>query len=387
MLFDWLVVGAGFTGAVLAERIATQLGQRVLVVDRRSHIGGNAADSLDAHGVLIHTHGPHIFHTNSPRIAEYLSRFTEWTPYEHRVLASIDGVLVPAPFNLTSFERILGRAEGARLAKLLTDEYGVGGSVPILTMRQSKLAEVRRTADFIYEKLFLHYTTKQWGVLPEALDSAVSARVPVRLSYDDRYFQDSFQKMPSAGYTPLFKRMLNHPLITVRLGVVYDEAVDQFRFDRMIFTGPIDEYFGYRHDPLPYRSMSFSYDSRETDKLIQPTATLNYPTPAEQHRFTRTTEFRHMTSQCDVAWSTIAVEVPEPYTPGRNEPHYPIPCEQNREIARKYQADADKLGSVIFAGRLADYNYYNMDQAVARALSVFEKTIAVESVRYRRSTA
>jgi UDP-galactopyranose mutase len=370
----WLVVGAGFTGAVMAERIASVLGERVLLIDRRDHVGGNAYDRADQHGVVVHKYGPHIFHTNSERVARHLSQFTAWRPYEHRVRGFVDGRMIPVPFNLTSLERSFGGAEGRRLGKILTDEFGLGANVPILKMRESPAREVRRVADFVYENVFLHYTTKQWSLSPEQLDPSVSARVPVRLSHDDRYFQDSFQQMPSPGFTQLFKRMLANPLIETRTGVAFDQVGETF--NHVVFTGPIDEFFGYLHGPLPYRSFRFESETRQGDALVQECSVYNYPTPADQHAFTRSTEMRRLTGQSGVRATTLLKEYPEPYRPGVNEPYYPIPMEENRLIFRRYEKEAAKLRSVTFAGRLADYSYYNMDQAVARGLSAFEKQLA-----------
>ncbi|MFN0220001.1 MAG: UDP-galactopyranose mutase [Hyphomicrobium sp.] len=371
-----LVVGAGFTGSVLAERIATVLGKHVLVIDRRDHIGGNAFDYHDRHGVLIHKYGPHIFHTNSMRIANYLSGFTSWRPYEHRVMGWLNEQFVPLPFNLTSMEILFGNSEGGRLNKLLTDEFGIEVKVPILAMRQSKSPDVRRIADVIYEKVFLHYTKKQWGLTPEELDPAVSARVPVHLSRDDRYFQDSFQKMPSEGFATLFDRMLDHPLIEVRLGVSLKNIDGIEKLERVIFTGPIDEFFSGSHGSLPYRSIKFDFETTASEELVQSVATQNYPTEASQHAYTRSTEFRFLTGQSGVGYTTRVFEYPENYIPETNEPYYPVLREENRNTYRAYEAEAKKLKTVVFAGRLADYTYYNMDQAVGRALSCFEKQIA-----------
>ncbi len=371
-----LVVGAGFSGAVFAERIASKIGERVLVIDRRSHIAGNAYDFLNPYGVLVHQYGPHIFHTNAPHVARYLSQFTTWQPYEHRVRGLIDGQMVPLPFNLTSFELLFGEREGQRLIKLLTDEFGTEVKVPILKMRASASHDVRKIADLIYEKVFLHYTIKQWGLTPEELDPSVSARVPVFLSRDDRYFQDSFQHMPTDGFTPLFRRMLDHPLIEIRTGVEYRDVLETEVFSRIVFTGPIDEFFDYRHGPLPYRSIRFDMRTEETASPVQRWTVENYPTPATEHPYTRSTEFRLLTGQTGIEYTTRAFEFPEAYVPGRNEPYYPIPREDNRAVFRRYEADARKLKTVTFVGRLADYNYYNMDQAVASALAVFEKEIA-----------
>ena len=379
MARTYLVVGAGFTGAVLAERIASQLGARVLLIDRRHHVGGNAYDHANEVGVIVHRYGPHIFHTNAPRVARYLSRFTDWRAYEHRVRGLVDGQFVPLPFNLTSMELVFGMQEGTRLNKLLTDEFGLEVKVPILSMRASASRDVRKVADFIYERVFLHYTTKHWGMSPEELDPSVSARVPVHLSRDDRYFQDSFQHMPAAGFTPLFERMLDHPLIEVRTGVRFEDIERSETFDHVVFTGPIDEFFQHRHGPLPYRSIRFDHRTSAAARPVQSATVENYPTPAAEHPFTRSTEFRLLTGQDDIQWTTRAFEYPESYQRGVNEPYYPIPKDENRALLDKYRADPDKLKSVTFAGRLADYAYYNMDQAVGRALACFEKEIVPQS--------
>lgn len=372
----YLIVGAGFTGAVIAERIATLLGKKVLVVDRRDHVGGNAFDHANEHGVIIHRYGPHIFHTNAPKVVEYLSQFTGWRPYEHRVRGLVRGQFVPLPFNLTSTELVFGLEEGGRLNGLLTDEYGMGVKVPILKMREAGSREIRRIADFIYEAVFLHYTQKQWGLRPEDLDASVSARVPVHLSRDDRYFQDAFQAMPAAGYASLLGRMLRHDLIEVRTGIGFEDVDGSEPFERVVFTGPMDEFFGYAFGPLPYRSIRFDNRTTASPMPLQVVGVENYPTPATEHAFTRVTEYRILTGQDDIDFTTRAFEFPEAYEPGKNEPCYPVPREDNRALFRKYQAEAAKLARVTFAGRLADYTYYNMDQAVARGLTCFERDIA-----------
>jgi UDP-galactopyranose mutase len=373
--YRYLIVGAGFTGSVLAREIASKLGERVLVVDRRQHIAGNAFDELDHAGILIHRFGPHIFHTNSAAVFSYLSQFTTWRPYEHRVRGYVDGRFMPIPFNITSLEMAFGLSQGRHLTKLLTDEFGLGNKVPILKMRQSSSAETRRVADFIYEKVFLHYTTKQWGLRPEELDPSVSARVPVHLSYDDRYFQDDFQFMPEHGYTRVFQAILDHPLIEVQTGVGYPQICNDITFDRLIYTGPIDEFFEHSHGELPYRSLRFEMKTSRSSDTLQKVAQENYPTPLEQHPYTRTTEFRILTGQSEVEFTTQAFEYPIPYRRHENEPYYPVPKPDNQELYRKYMQQARKLKSVFFAGRLADYSYYNMDQAVARALACFSKEI------------
>ncbi len=258
---------------------------------------------------------------------------------------------------------------------LLIDEYGMEVKVPILKMRQSASTDVRRIADFIYEKVFFHYTAKQWGFSPEELDPSVSARVPILLSRDDRYFQDSFQAMPAEGYTPIFEKMLLHPGIEVRLGQTFEGVDGAEPFDRVVFTGPIDQFFGHVHGRLPYRSIRFDMVTTASPEPIQRATVENYPTPANEHPYTRSTEFRRLTGQSDIGFTTQAFEYSEAYEPGKNEPYYPIPREENQRIYQKYAAEAAKLGTVHFAGRLGDYTYYNMDQAVGRALACFEKEI------------
>lgn len=372
--FDWLIVGAGLTGAVIASQIARKLDKRVIVVDRRTHIAGNTYDYYDAAGVLVHKYGPHIFHTNSRKVVDFLSDFTEWTPYEHRVLGLIDGQFVPVPFNLTSMELLFGQKEGQRLNGLLTDTFGIEVKVPILKMRESGSSEIRRIADYIYKKVFLHYTEKQWGLRPEQLDPSVSARVPVLLSRDDRYFQDRFQIMPRQGYTAMVERMLSHPNIEICTG--FEGEISSLNFNKMIYTGPIDEFFDCVHGHLPYRSLRFELKTTASPNPVLKAATENYPTSADEHPYTRITEYRRITGQSGVCATTCAYEYPQAYIPKVNEPYYPVPRETNRTLFQKYSRMTDKLQSVVFVGRLADYMYYNMDQAVARALVCFENQIA-----------
>lgn len=372
MKFDWLVVGAGFTGATLAERIASQLNQKVLLIDRRGHVGGNAFDLHNEHGVLYHQYGPHIFHTNSQKVWDYLSRFTEWRPYEHHVLAVVDGKKVPIPFNLNTIEAIFPSAQAERLGRLLVDQYGFGAKVPILKMRENGDRELAELAEFIYQNIFYNYTVKQWGLKPDELDPLVTGRVPVSISRDNRYFQDTYQAMPKDGYSEMFKRMLDHPNIAVETGADYRQVRDTVKFDRMIFTGPLDEHFDYMHGPLPYRSLRFEFSTLDSE-WFQEVGTVNYP---NDNAYTRITEQKHITGQ-QMEKTTIVVEYPQNHVPRENEPYYPIPREENRELYNKYLSEAAKLdGSVLFAGRLADYKYYNMDQAAARALKLFEDEVA-----------
>lgn len=370
--YDWLIVGAGFTGATLAERIASQLDQKVLVIDRRDHIGGNAYDYRGPQGILIHKYGPHIFHTNSEKVWRYLSRFTAWRPYYHRVLAMVEGNPLSLPFNLDSIARAFPTRMAEAITSKLIDAFGYGKKVPILKLRSSADSDISFIADYIYDNVFLNYTRKQWGLLPEDLDPGVTARVPVYLSRDGRYFQDKWQAMPAEGYARLFERMLDHPNISVTLNAEHREVAGLYPDARVIFTGPIDEYFDYCFGALPYRSLRFEL-REEAVEQAQSCGTVNYP---NEFDFTRITEFKHLTGQ--VAPSTMLVEeYPEVYRPGENEPYYPIPTPSTAEAFAPYRDLAAQMaGKVWFAGRLGDYAYYNMDQACARALALFEKQIA-----------
>ncbi len=374
---DWLIVGAGFTGCTLAERIASQLGRKVVVVDRRPHIGGNAFDYYDGSGVLVHAYGPHIFHTSSAKVWEYLSRFTEWRNYEHRVLAVIDGMRVPVPFNINSIRACFPPAAAAQIVGRLLRHYGWGANVPILTLRQHSDGYIRRLADYVYEKVFYEYTLKQWELPPDELDPLVTGRVPVRVSLDDRYFQDTYQAMPVDGYTALFHRMLDHPNIEVALNTDYRQIASTREFGRIIYTGLIDEFFEFRRGPLPYRSLRFEFVTLGKNRF-QEVGTVNYP---NGQPFTRISELKHITGQVVENQTTITVEYPERYVPGCNEPYYPIPRKDHRAHYLSYLDEARKTnGAVLFAGRLGDYKYYNMDQAVGRALHLFESTVAAETV-------
>lgn len=371
MKVDWLIVGAGYTGLVLAERITSQLDQKVLVVERRNHIGGNAYDYYDDNGILVHGYGPHIFHTNSARVWGYLSQFTEWRPYYHHVLALVEGKTVPIPFNLNSLYAVFPPRYASRLEDLLLERYGFGVKIPILKLREGASGELHLLADYIYEKVFYGYTLKQWGLKPEELNPSVTGRVPVYISRDDRYFQDTYQAMPKLGYTEMFRRMMDHPNIKVLLNTDYREIIDDVGFNRMIYTGAIDEFFDYVHGELPYRSLRFEFAYYEVEDY-QEVGQVNYPS---EYTFTRISEFKHMTGQRAYG-TTVAVEYPQDYLRGQNVPYYPVPQEKNRERYNRYLKEAQKLrDTVLFAGRLADYLYYNMDQAVARALTLFEREI------------
>lgn len=376
MKVDWLVVGAGFTGSVIAERIASQLNQRVLLVERRSHIGGNAYDEYDDHGVLVHRYGPHIFHTNSLKVWEYLSKFTAWRSYQHRVLALVEGKLVPVPFNLNSLYALFPSRLAERLEEKLVWAYGFGSNVPILRLRQAEDPQLRLLAEYVYRNVFEKYTLKQWNLSPEELDPSVTGRVPVRISRDDRYFQDSYQGLPQQGYTALFRNMLADGRIRVLLNTDYRDVVGCVKFNRMVYTGPLDAFFDYVYGPLPYRSLRFDFRHYRV-REFQPVAQVNFP---NEKAYTRITEFKHLTGQCH-GGTTVAYEYPEAYEFGRNEPYYPIPRQEYRVLYERYRKEAERLkGSVVFVGRLADYRYYNMDQAVARALKVFEEEVCTRAV-------
>lgn len=371
MKFDYLIVGAGFSGCILAERIATNLGKKVLIVERRSHIAGNAYDYYDENGILVHKYGPHIFHTNSKKVWDYLSKFTEWNIYYHKVLAVVDGKKIPVPFNLNSLYLIFPQKYAEKLEKQLIETFGYGVKIPILKLKETTSGELKFLADFIYEKVFLNYTTKQWGYKPEELDGSVTARVPVYISRDDRYFQDIYQGIPKHGYTKMFEKMINHPNIHILLNTDYREIIEDVKFDKLIYTGPVDYFFDYIYGELPYRSLRFEFKTINSE-YFQEVAQINYP---NDYDFTRITEFKHMTGQKSDL-TTIAYEFPQSYIIGKNEPYYPIPKEENLEIYKKYLKEISKLnGIVYFVGRLAEYRYYNMDQIVARALNVFEKEV------------
>jgi UDP-galactopyranose mutase len=372
MKFDWLIIGAGYSACVIAERVATQLGQRVLIVEKRDHIGGNAYDYYNEHGILIHKYGPHIFHTKSKKAWDYLSQFTEWRHYFHHVLGVIDGQKVPIPFNLNSLYALFPPKYAEKLEGQLLEHFGFGVKVPILKLRESSSGDLDFLANYIYEKIFLNYTIKQWNLKPEELDKGVTGRVPVYISRDNRYFQDPYQGMPKLGYTEMFRRMIAHPNIKVLLNTDYREIMNDVSFNRVLCTGPIDAFFDYMHGELPYRSLRFEFDTLDQAQY-QEVGTVNYP---NEYDITRITEQKYLSGQTSPK-TTLVKEYPQAYVPGKNDPYYPIPREENRERLSLYTKEVEKLnGSVLFAGRLADYKYYDMDQAVVNALGLFEKEIA-----------
>jgi UDP-galactopyranose mutase len=369
-MLDWLIVGAGFAGSVLAERLASQRGDRVMVIDRRPHFGGNAYDHLDAAGLLIHRYGPHIFHTNAPQVAEYLSRFTAWRPYEHRVLAEVrrpgssELLRVPMPINLDTINRLYGLS----LDEAEVEAWMAARAEPVAQVRTSEDVVLGKVGRELYELFFRGYTRKQWALDPSELDKSVTARVPTRTNRDDRYFTDSFQAMPADGYTAMFERMLAHPNIILRTGVDYRAIRDQVPYRRLIWTGPVDEYFDFRFGKLPYRSLRFEHRTLEQE-WHQPVGTVNYP--AEDVPYTRISEYKHLTGQ-QHPHTSITAEYPS----AEGDPYYPIPRPENQALYKRYEALADATEDVWFVGRLATYRYYNMDQIVGQALATYQRITA-----------
>lgn len=357
-MFDYLVVGAGFAGAVVAAQMA-RLGKHVMVLDRRPHIAGNAYDHYDSAGVRVHAYGPHIFHTNSADVFAYLSLYTDWRPYEHRVLASVDGQLVPIPINLDTVNRLHGLA----LREEQLESYLATLAEPrkpVVTSEDVILGTVGRD---LYEKMFRGYTRKQWGIDPSGLDASVAARIPVRFNRDDRYFSDTYQAMPLNGYTRMFENMLDHPNITLALNTDFAD-LGSVAYNELVFTGPVDEYFGYCFGRLPYRSLRFQHKTLDFEEL-QPVAVINHP---NEHEYTRVTEFKHLTGQHH-SKTSVVYEFPGDH----GDPYYPIPRPENAQLYKQYETLASSLPAVHFAGRLGTYKYYNMDQVVAQALTLCGK--------------
>jgi UDP-galactopyranose mutase len=361
-MFDYCIVGAGFAGSVIAERLARGAGKRVLVVERRPHVAGNAYDHYDEAGILVHRYGPHIFHTNSREVFQYLSRFTEWRPYEHRVLASVDGQRVPMPINLDTLNTLYAR----NMTTVEADAFLAQLAEPIERARTSEDVVVGRVGRELYEKFFRNYTRKQWGLDPSQLDASVTARVPVRTNRDARYFTDTYQAMPKHGYTRMFERMLSHPNIHVLLQTDYRDIEGIIPYKTMVYTGPIDEYFDNCYGKLPYRSLEFKHETHDQE-WFQDAPVVNYP---NEHLYTRCTEFKYLSGQKHQKTS-IVYEFPT----AEGDPYYPIPRPENAELYRRYKALADDETRTHFVGRLATYKYYNMDQVVAQALTTYQKIL------------
>ena len=359
-MFDYMIVGAGFAGSVLAERLASVANKKVLLVEQRDHIGGNAYDYYNQHGILVHKYGPHIFHTNSKKVFEYLSHFTPWRPYEHRVLASVDGQLVPLPINLTTINTLYGLELSCEQVEAF---YNLKAE-KIDRIRTSEDVVLSKVGKELYEKFFKGYTRKQWDLDPSELDASVTSRVPTRTNKDDRYFTDVYQAMPLHGYTKMFRNMLSHPNIKIMLNTDYKEIVDVIPYQRMIFTGPIDSYFNYCYGKLPYRSIEFKFDTFDQE-TFQKTGTINFP---NEHPYTRITEYKYLTGQMHHKTSIVYE-----YPTAEGDPYYPIPRPENAELYKRYHSLADSMSNTYFTGRLGTYKYYNMDQVVAQSLTLFEK--------------
>jgi UDP-galactopyranose mutase len=368
--YDYLIVGCGFAGSVLAERLATQHGARVLMIDKRDHVGGNAYDEKNADGILYHKYGPHIFHTNSDEIFAYLSRFTRWRPYEHKVLASVRDQLVPIPINRTTLNTLFG-------AGLRTDEeaarFLAARAEPVTDIKTSEDVVINAVGRELYELFFRGYTRKQWGLDPSELDKQVTSRIPTRTNTDDRYFSDKHQAMPLDGYTAMFRKMLDHPNITIALGTDFRDVRDEIDAAHIIYTGPVDEYFDWRFGKLPYRSLRFVHSTIDKEEF-QPVAVVNYP--SEEVPYTRISEYKHLTGQ-QHRQTSITLEYPS----AEGDPYYPIPREENQALYKQYEALADATTGVTFVGRLATYRYYNMDQIVGQALATFRRLDAARRAR------
>ena len=364
--FDTLVVGAGYAGAIMAERLASQCGQRVLVVDRRNHIAGNAYDYLDEHGVLVHRFGPHIFHTNALKVVEYLDQFTDWRPYEHRVVAQVGERRLPIPINRTTINELYGLdlSTDAEVERFLAERAEL-----VEVIRNSEDVVLAKVGRELYETFFRGYTTKQWGLDPAELNASVCARIPTRTNTDDRYFTDVFQKMPADGYTAMFERMLDHPGIEVRLSTEYADVRDEVEYGHTVYTGPIDAFFDHCFGELPYRSLEWDFvtESTPSGECVLPVASVNYP--SLDVPYTRVTEFRHLSGQTEHPMSTLAYEYPR----ASGDPYYPIPRDDTRELYRRYESLGAERVDVTLVGRLARYQYLNMDQVTAQALQAFEQ--------------
>lgn len=377
-MFDSVIIGAGVAGSVAARELA-ESGRSVLVLEQRDHIGGNCYDEPDEHGILIHKYGPHIFHTKEKKAYDYLSRFTDWYAFGHEVVANVYGKLIPVPFNLNTLHMVYEKEKADTLEKKLIETFGMGSRVPILKLREQEDPEIRQIADYVYENIFLHYTMKQWGQTPEEINPAVTGRVPVVISYDNRYFQEPWQGMPLHGYTPMFEKMLDHPKIRVETGV---DARSRIRFEEdqvildgepfcgeVIYTGPVDELFNCCFGRLPYRSLRFDFEYLD-QKDYQGHSVVNYTVSED---FTRITEFKYLTGQ-KAPGTTIVREYPFAYTGAEGEiPYYSIANEANQALYEKYRALTEKIPNVWLLGRLAEYKYYNIDAMVMKALELTEK--------------
>jgi UDP-galactopyranose mutase len=385
-MFDYLIVGAGFAGSVIARELAEKQHKKVLIIEKRNHIGGNCYDYYDEQGILVHKYGPHLFHTSDKKVFQYLSRFTRWLTYQHRVLAEIDGQQVPVPFNLNTIEMLFPKELAQRLETKLVAHFGYDVKIPILELRKEQDVDLKFLADYIYQKMFVHYTAKQWGCKPEEIAAEVTARVPVFISRDNRYFQDTYQAVPRHGYTRLFENMLDHSGISLMLNTDYrqllqlDQQSKSLRFmghefhGRLIYTGLIDELFDYKFGELPYRSLQFDFEYHP-QKSFQQVTTMNYP---NNYDFTRITEFKKI-SQQDIFGTTIVKEYPQNYDrcdPQKNIPYYPVFNDENKDNYQRYLDYSEQFSQIVLLGRLAQYRYFDMDDIVKESLHVYQQKLA-----------
>lgn len=379
-MFDTIVIGSGAAGCTIARKLAEEKKHKVLILERRGHIGGNCYDTYDTYGILVHTYGPHIFHTSEEDVFEFLSRFTEWYLFGHEVVANVHGELIPVPFNLNTLHKVYDKEKAERLEQILIEEYGEGSRVPIMKLRENKNEDIKAIADYVYENIFLHYTMKQWGQTPEEISPEVTGRVPVLISYDNRYFQDKYQGMPKDGYTPMFSKMLDHENITVETSV---DCRDRLQFTdgtvifdgeeftgEVIYTGAIDELFGCKYGRLPYRSLDFKFEHYDMDSF-QGRSVVNYTVSED---YTRITEFKYLTGQENTNGTTIIKEYSFAYTGAAGEtPYYAIINEKNQALYEKYAKELGAYKNVYMLGRLAEYKYYNIDAIVKKALQLAEQ--------------
>ena len=376
-MFDYIIVGAGFAGSVIAHKIATQSEKKVLIIEKRNHIGGNCFDFTDENNINIHKYGPHLFHTDNEKVFTFLSKFTEFEVYEHMVLAYIDEKNVNIPFNFNTLYQLFPEEQAQKFEKILLENFILNEKVPILELKKSDDEDLQYLANYIYEKMFVNYTAKQWGVKPEEIDASVTARVPIFIGSDNRYFHDKYQVIPKNGYTKIFETMLDHPNIKLQLGITFDEECeihkDKISYKgtefqgKVIYTGPIDELFSYKYGVLEYRSIDLQFETVDQE-FFQDAAVVNYP---NDYQFTRITEFKHI-HPAHTPKTTILKEYPQPYVVKKNIPYYPVFTEENQNRYKKYEKLASTVDNLILVGRLAEFKYYDMDDVVERALEVFD---------------
>ena len=368
-----LVIGCGFSGATIANLIADKHNEKVIIIDKKNHIGGNCYDYLDSNGIMIHKYGSHIFHTQSETVWNFIKQFADFNQYMHKVYAVIDGIFTTIPFNLSSLYDIFPMSIANKLESKLLEKFEYNSKIPILKFKEQEDKDLQFLADYVYEKVFLQYTAKQWNILPTQVDSAVTARVPILISKDTRYFQDKYQGIPLNGYTALIKKMITHPNIEIRLGQDYKNVNEQF--DRIFYWGSIDEYFDYEYGALPYRSVKFKFEEF-AQEFYQKNSVINYPC---NYDFTRIHEYKYYLNN-QSGQTVIAKEYSENFEIGKNERYYPIPTEENIALYNKYLKKAKGLKNTYFLGRLGDYKYYDMDKAIKRAIELYEEVYDGKSI-------